>query len=201
MGDGALSQDEINMLLAGKNAGEDVFMGSWNYNSGKSIVVTAYGHNKKIDNIAVSLFDVSPHGNRSADTYCETINSLELRGEAWVFAQSISENLHYTLDKFQPLRFDSTILKLDDRSVQKVIREVYSQELAKALKNVDVEVQTKIFSNMTTRAAAMLKEDMEYMGPVMLRDVKEAQEKITSLIRHLEDTGEIIIAGEGEELI
>ena len=178
-------------------------MGSWNYNSGKCIVVTAYGHNKKLDNIAISLFDLSPLGytNRSADTYCKTINSLELQGEAWVFAQIISENTQYALDKFQPLRFDNTILKLGDRAIQKVIREVYSQELAKALKSVDAEVKDKIFKNMSKNASAMLTEDMEYMGPVRLRDVKDAQEKIISIIKHLEDIGEIIIAGEGEELV
>jgi len=91
------------------------------------------------------------------------------------------------------------IVMLDDRSIQKVMREVDSQELAKALKSVDTEVQDKIFRNMSKRAAGMLKEDMEYMGPVRLKDVEEAQQKIVSIIRHLEDTGEIVIARAGED--
>jgi flagellar motor switch protein FliG len=91
------------------------------------------------------------------------------------------------------------IVMLDDRSIQKVMREVDSQELAKALKSVDTEVQDKIFRNMSKRAASMLKEDMEYMGPVRLKDVEEAQQKIVSIIRHLEDTGEIVIARAGED--
>ncbi|MDR3167745.1 MAG: flagellar motor switch protein FliG [Treponema sp.] len=91
------------------------------------------------------------------------------------------------------------IVMLDDRSIQKVMREVDSQELAKALKSVDTEVQDKIFRNMSKRAAGMLKEDMEYMGPVRLKDVEEAQQKIVSIIRHLEDTGEIVIARSGED--
>ncbi|MDR0456385.1 MAG: flagellar motor switch protein FliG [Treponema sp.] len=91
------------------------------------------------------------------------------------------------------------IVMLDDRSIQKVMREVDSQELAKALKSVDTEVQDKIFKNMSKRAATMLKEDMEYMGPVRLKDVEEAQQKIVSIIRHLEDTGEIVIARAGED--
>ncbi|MCL2758863.1 MAG: flagellar motor switch protein FliG, partial [Treponema sp.] len=74
-----------------------------------------------------------------------------------------------------------------------------SQELAKALKSVDSEVQDKIFKNMSKRAASMLKEDMEYMGPVRLKDVEEAQQKIVSIIRHLEDTGEIVVARAGED--
>jgi flagellar motor switch protein FliG len=91
------------------------------------------------------------------------------------------------------------IVMLDDRAIQKVMREVDSQELAKALKSVDTEVQDKIFRNMSKRAAGMLKEDMEYMGPVRLKDVEEAQQKIVSIIRHLEDTGEIVVARTGED--
>jgi len=91
------------------------------------------------------------------------------------------------------------IVMLDDRAIQKVMREVDSQELAKALKSVDSEVQDKIFKNMSKRAAGMLKEDMEYMGPVRLKDVEEAQQKIVSIIRHLEDTGEIVVARAGED--
>jgi flagellar motor switch protein FliG len=79
------------------------------------------------------------------------------------------------------------------------MREVDSQELAKALKSVDSEVQDKIFKNMSKRAATMLKEDMEYMGPVRLKDVEEAQQKVVSIIRHLEDNGEIVIARSGED--
>jgi flagellar motor switch protein FliG len=91
------------------------------------------------------------------------------------------------------------IVMLDDRAIQKVLREVDSQELAKALKSVDTEVQDKIFKNMSKRAATMLKEDMEYMGPVRLKDVEESQQKIVSIIRHLEDTGEIVVARSGED--
>jgi flagellar motor switch protein FliG len=91
------------------------------------------------------------------------------------------------------------IVMLDDRAIQKVMREVDSQELAKALKSVDSEVQDKIFKNMSKRAANMLKEDMEYMGPVRLKDVEEAQQKIVSIIRHLEDIGDIVVARAGED--
>jgi len=93
------------------------------------------------------------------------------------------------------------IVMLDDRAIQKVMREVDAQELAKALKGVDTEVQNKILFNMSKRAAAMLKEDMDYMGPVRLKDVEEAQSKIVAIIRHLEDTGEIVAARAGDDLI
>ncbi len=91
------------------------------------------------------------------------------------------------------------IVMLDDRAIQKVLREVDTQELSKALKSVDTEVQDKIFRNMSKRAASMLKEDMEFMGPVRLKDVEEAQQKIVSTIRRLEDSGEIVIARSGED--
>ena len=91
------------------------------------------------------------------------------------------------------------IVMLDDRAIQKVLREVDQQELAKALKAVDTEVQDKIFRNMSKRAASMLKEDMELMGPVRLKDVEESQQKIVSVIRRLEDSGEIVIARSGDD--
>jgi hypothetical protein len=85
------------------------------------------------------------------------------------------------------------ITKLDDLAIQKVFRGIDSQELAKALKGTDLNVQNKMFKNMTKRASRMLKEDMEYMGPVRLQDVIDAQRKIFSFIHHLVDTGEILI--------
>jgi flagellar motor switch protein FliG len=91
------------------------------------------------------------------------------------------------------------IVMLDDRSIQKVLREVDTTELSKALKSVDAEVQDKIFRNMSKRSGQMLKEDMEFMGPVRLKDVEEAQQKIVSIIRKLEESGEIIVARAGED--
>lgn len=94
------------------------------------------------------------------------------------------------------------ILSLDDRSIQRVLREVDNNELAVALKGATEEVQNVIFNNMSKRLAAMIKEDMEYMGPVRLKDVEEAQQRIVNVIRKLEDSSEIIISrGGGDEII
>jgi len=94
------------------------------------------------------------------------------------------------------------IVMIDDRSVQRVLREVESQDLALALKGSSNEVTQKIFNNMSSRAADMLKEDIEFMGPVRLRDVEEAQQRIVNIIRRLEETGEIVVArGGGDEVI
>jgi len=94
------------------------------------------------------------------------------------------------------------IVQLDDRSVQRLIREVDTNDLAKALKNVEAEVQDKIFRNMSKRGATLLKEDMQFMGPIRLKDVEEAQSKIVSIIRKLETSGEITISrGSEDELV
>jgi len=165
--------------------------------AGKDIVITAYGHKDEIDNIAVCLFDKQEpdrygyYGESNADKYCNALNKLKLEGESWVIAKIVSESAPYSLDAFCPVTFE-TILGLDDRSLQRVIREVDSQDLAKAMKNENEEVQGRIFRNMSLRASAMLKEDIEFMGPIRMIDVKESQERIIQAIRHLEETGEIV---------
>jgi flagellar motor switch protein FliG len=163
----------------------------------RAIVVTTYGHDNIIDNIAVSSFESSGNSycdnqNSDAKTYCDTINSLALKGDSWVFAKILSENTQYALDVFLPLRFSDVIIKLDDRAVQKIIRKIDSQELAKALKAQDDIVQEKIFTNMSKRASQMLIEDMQFMGPIWIRDVEESQKKILDTIHHLIQCGEIV---------
>ncbi|WP_422445835.1 flagellar motor switch protein FliG [Thermoanaerobacterium sp. DL9XJH110] len=94
------------------------------------------------------------------------------------------------------------ILSLDNRAIQRTLREVDNQDLILALKGASEEVKKKIFSNMSKRQVEMVNEDMQYMGPVRLRDVEEAQQKIVNIIRKLEDAGEIIISrGGGDEII
>ncbi len=94
------------------------------------------------------------------------------------------------------------ILLLDDKTVQRVLREVDNNDIAIALKGANEEVQNAIFNNMSKRLVVMTKENMEFMGPVRLKDVEEAQQKIVSVIRRLEDAGEIVIArGGGDEIV
>ncbi len=94
------------------------------------------------------------------------------------------------------------IINLDSTSIQRFIREIDNNELAVALKGATDEVAEVIYGNMSKRMAEMIKEDMEFMGPVRLRDVEEAQQKIVNVIRKLEEAGEIIIArGGGDEII
>ena len=86
------------------------------------------------------------------------------------------------------------ILLLDDRAIQRVLRDVDNADLGVALKATNEEVQNVIFKNLSKRLAAMIKEDMEFMGPVRMKDVEEAQQKVVSVIRKLEDSGEIVIS-------
>jgi flagellar motor switch protein FliG len=94
------------------------------------------------------------------------------------------------------------ILLLDSRSIQRFLREVENNVLGVALKGATEEVSKVIFANMSKRLAEMIREDIEFMGPVRLKDVEEAQQKIVNSIRKLEDAGEIIISrGGGDEIV
>jgi flagellar motor switch protein FliG len=117
--------------------------------------------------------------------------------------ESLSESAPEIAEAVKKLMFVfEDITLLDDRAIQQVLKEVDGKELAVALKGVGESVQLRIYKNMSERAAGMLKEDMEYMGPVRLRAVEDAQQRIVNIIRKLEEAGEIVVArGGGEEMI
>ncbi len=94
--------------------------------------------------------------------------------------------------------FDDLIL-VDNRSMQKILKEVDSKELSLALKGASEEVKDKIFGNMSERAANMLREELEFMGPVRVKEVEEAQRRILTIVANLEESGEIVIHREGGE--
>jgi len=91
------------------------------------------------------------------------------------------------------------IIHLNDRAIQQVLKEVDTKELSLALKGVSEEVLNKITKNLSKRAGAMLVEDMEFMGPVRLKDVESSQQRIVNVIRSLEEAGEIVIVRGGED--
>src|SRR5213592_471099 len=91
------------------------------------------------------------------------------------------------------------ILLVNDKGIQSVLKEIDNEELSLALKTASEELKQKIFKNMSERAAQLIQEDMQYMGPVRVSDVEAAQQKIVDVVRRLEDAGEIIIAGRGGE--
>ncbi|WP_028843655.1 flagellar motor switch protein FliG [Pseudothermotoga elfii] len=136
------------------------------------------------------------------DTAAEIMNSLDRSSEKKIMEKlgydspELAEEIRRRMFVFEDLA------KLDDRSVQLILREVETRDLALALKGASEEVKEKIFRNISKRAAQLLQDELEYMGPVRIKDVEEAQQKIINVVRRLEEAGEIIIAkGGGEELI
>lgn len=93
------------------------------------------------------------------------------------------------------------IIILDNRSIQRIIREIDNSQWAIALKGASEELKEVIFSNMSKRLAEMIKEDIEFMGPVRIRDIEDAQQNIVNVIRKLEEDGEIITPRGGDEII
>jgi len=154
----------------------------------KIFVLTVFGHDKTVDSIKIKSFE----NYNAASEYCYTITDLETKNDSWVTARTISENTQYPLGAFLPFTFD-IILSLDDRSIQKLMMEIDSWELIKAMKGGSDAVKEKIFKNMSKRAAIMLKEDIEYMGAIPSNISKRNQKIIMSILRHLEDVGEIVI--------
>ena len=115
------------------------------------------------------------------DAVVAIVNSTDLKKRLFVFEDS---------------------MRLDDRSLQRVLREVDMKELSLALKGATEDLKTKYLKNMSKRAAEMLQEDMDFMGPVRVKDVEEAQQKVVNVIRSLEEQGEIVIAsGGGDDMI
>ena len=133
------------------------------------------------------------------DAIVEVLNNVDRSTEKIIIEALEEEDPELAEEIKKRMFIFEDIVLLDDRSIQKVLREVDPQDLAKALKGVDAEVQEKIFRNMSKRASALLREDMDFMGPVRLRDVEESQQKIVNIIRKLEDAGDIIVARAGEE--
>lgn len=91
------------------------------------------------------------------------------------------------------------IVQVDNKGIQSVLKEIDNDELALALKTANDELKEKIFSNMSERAAELIKEDMSFMGPVRVSDVEAAQQRIVDIVRRLEDAGEIVISGRGDK--
>ncbi len=136
------------------------------------------------------------------DAVVEILNTVDRTTERHIMetleieAPELAEEIRKKMFVFED------VLLLDDRAIQRVLRDVDNGDLATALKGSNEEVQNAIFNNLSKRLAAMIKEDMEFMGPVRMKDVEEAQQKIVNVIRKLEDAGEIVISrGGGDEIV
>ncbi len=153
---------------------------------------------KKLSSLAISdftntggvqsLVDILLAVDRSTEKHI--IETLELKDS------ELTEEIRKRMFVFED------IITLDNRSIQRVLRDVDNSVLVLAIKGVSEDVSRALFANMSKRLQEMVKEDMEFMGPVRLRDVEEAQQKIVNIVRKLEEAGEIVISrGGGDEII
>ncbi|MDR1072231.1 MAG: hypothetical protein LBL45_00950 [Treponema sp.] len=161
----------------------------------KTIVLTMYGKDDSVESFSISLFDRNElyysTSKDNAINYCDNINDIELKDGKWIYASIIAENKKIILEK--PPKFD-IVNKLDDRALQKVLREISGIDLAKAMVECNDETKEKIFKNISKRAARILKEDMEALNDVTVNEVKLSQEKIVEIINKLTNSGEIVFA-------
>ncbi|MBI4557750.1 MAG: flagellar motor switch protein FliG [Candidatus Hydrogenedentes bacterium] len=127
----------------------------------------------------------------------EILNRVE-RGTEKQIMGDLEEHDPELADEISKLMFTfEDVVHVEDSGIQKTLREIEQRDLALALKTANQEVTEKIFRNLSERAREMIKEEMEFMGPVRLRHVEEAQQKIVAVVRRLEDAGELVVAGRG----
>lgn len=153
---------------------------------------------KKLSSFVMQDFTIAG----GVESVVSILNRVD-RGTEKTILEALAEENPELADEIKRRMFVfEDIVLLDNRSVQRILREIDAKDLAMAMKTASEDVKNLIFRNMSKRAVELLKEDMGYMGPVRLRDVEEAQQKIVNVIRQLEDSGEIVISrGKEDELI
>ena len=136
------------------------------------------------------------------DAVVEILNTVDRGTERHIMETLEAESPELAEEIRKKMFVFEDILLLDDRAIQRVLRDVENNDLTMAMKSTKDEVKEAIFNNMSKRLAVMIKEDMDFMGPVRMKDVEEAQQKIVNVIRKLEDSGEIVISrGGGDEIV
>lgn len=146
-----------------------------------SVVVQDFSKAGGVD----SLANILNHADRATER--NVIELLEVQ------SPELAEEVRELMFVFED------IVNLEDRAIQRILREVDTKDLAMSLKGTKEDVKEKIFKNMSERAQAMLKDEMEYMGPVRAKEVQEIQSKIVGIIRTLEVAGEIIVSRDNSE--
>jgi len=160
---------------------------------------------KELDSIMEKYFSDNENVKSSMvggeKTAADILNFMDTSLENKLMEQVRTENEDLAV-KIEDLMFVFDNLRdVDDRGVQTMMREISTDLLTLALKGVDDEFQQKFLKNMSSRAAEMLVEDMEAKGPVKLSEVEAAQKEILAVARKLEESGEIMLSGSGEEMV
>jgi len=144
-----------------------------------------------------ALFGGSTSEIGGVKAIAEMLNQVDRGAEKNILGNLERENPELAAEIKNLMFVFEDVMLIDDRSMQRVMKEVDTKELSLALKGSSEEVQAKFFKNMSSRASEMISEEMSFMGPVRLKDVEECQQRIVDIIRRLEDDGEIIISGRG----
>lgn len=136
-----------------------------------------------------------------AEMMADILTRMDKTNEGGIMAK-IAEKSQPLADSIRALMFVfDDLSKVDDRGMQELMKEISKEDLPLALRGANPEIKDKFFKNMSSRAAEMLKEDMESKGPVKISDVEKAQQNILKVCRKLEEEGRIVIAGAGEEML
>ena len=134
------------------------------------------------------------------DAVVDILNTVDRGTEKHIMETLRSKSPNWQTRSEKDVRFED-ILLLDDKAIQRVLRDVDNNDLAVALKGANEQVQNAIFNNLSKRLVVMIKEDMEFMGPVRMKDVEEAQQKIVNIIRKRRIPGEHHFRGGGDEIV
>lgn len=156
---------------------------------------------KQIEQVLERQFDTAAQGEVSvsggAKQIAEILNLMDAATEKRILQTVEAEDPELATEIKNLMFVFEDIVLLDDRSIQRVLKEVQTRELSIALKAASDELKQKIFSNVSERVVAMIQEEMEFMGPMRLSDVEAAQQQIVESVRHLEEEGQIIVSGRG----
>ena len=153
---------------------------------------------KKLENLANQDYAIVG----GVDSIVDILNSVDRSTSKRIMNNLEVDNIELADEIKKKMFLFEDIVKLDDKSIQRVLREVENNEIALALKGVKEDVAEAIFRNLSSRLAEMIREDIEYMGPVKMKDVEEAQQNVVNKVRELEERGEIVIArAGGDEVI
>jgi flagellar motor switch protein FliG len=135
------------------------------------------------------------------EAVAEIINNMDRATEGNVLGEIEATNPEMAESIRQLMFVFEDLIKVDDRGMQAILKEVDSNDLLLAMKTSTEPLREKIYANMSERAALMMREDLEAMGPVKISDVEKAQQNILRTVKRMEDEGKIVLAGGGEQLV
>ncbi len=134
-------------------------------------------------------------------TAAEILNAAEKEAETRILEDLTGKDAELSQEIQDNMVVFESLIDIDDRGIQAVVREVTSEVLLMALKGADEDLQQKIFSNMSKRAAELLASDMEAKGPVRLSDVQAAQNEVAGVLRRLADEGTVMLSAGGDDFV